>query len=305
MAFFKVSIRNLEYSSIFITAACLKFFYLSPNFLCVRLYVLPCWYFTVVQTSFNTGDCVNMDVSVSMWEREHPPKTSPESLSVVPCAIFCWSGATQHPNKCPETLGINHSFQPTSYLGCFPEMSLFLLCMFSFQSPAVQNHYNHHCCPRQAFFFYGFISTAGGDYWQKFSHSSWKPTQVSHCLWAWASQPESLSSDKDRKKNLVLRTWEEHLSQCLILYCKDDMRSLAHTRCKISHIFSSFYKRKKKYTQWLSWFSVYPCIELFFFHQRMSCLVMWLCGISHQNGWVGQQQGHTEMGRSWGKSRLP
>lgn len=153
MAFFKVSIRNPECSSIFITAACLKFFYLSPNILCVRLYVLPCWYFTVVQTSFNTGDCVNMDVSVSVWEREHPPKTSPESLSVVPCAIFCWSGATQHPNKCPETLGINHSFQPTSYLGCFPEMSLFLLCMFSFQSPAVQNHYNHHCCPRQAFFF--------------------------------------------------------------------------------------------------------------------------------------------------------
>lgn len=153
MAFFKVSIRNPECSSIFITAACLKFFHLSPNFLCVRLYVLPCWYFTVVQTSFNTWDCVNMDVSVSVWEREHPPKTSPESLSVVPCAIFCWSGAAQHPNKCPETLGINYSFQHTSYLWCFPEMSLFLLYMFSFQSPAVAKPLQPSLLPQASLFF--------------------------------------------------------------------------------------------------------------------------------------------------------
>lgn len=159
-------------------------------------------------------------------------------------------------------------------------MRLFFLYIFSFKSPAVQNHYNHHWCPRQTFFFFplfffsffffplGFISTAEGDYWEMFSHSSWKPTQVSYCLWAWTSQLGSLSSDKDRKKNLVLRIWEEHLSQCLILYCKNDIRSLAHTRCKISHISSSFYKlKKKKYTRCLSWFSVYPGAELFFFHQ--------------------------------------
>lgn len=67
-------------------------------------------------------------------------------------ATFCSPGATWQPKKCPGTLGMNHSLQPTSYLWHFPEMSFFFLYIFSFKSPAVQNHYNHHWCPRQTFF---------------------------------------------------------------------------------------------------------------------------------------------------------
>lgn len=143
-----------------------------------------------------------------------------------------------------------------------------------------------------SFFFFplGFISTAEGDYWEMFSHSSWKSTQVSYCLWAWTSQLGSLSSDKDRKKNLVLRIWEEHLSQCLILYCKNDIRSLAHTRCKISHISSSFYKLKKKNTLGvLVGFRFILVLNYFSFIKLENKLPhLGSCGISHQSGCAGQ-----------------
>lgn len=188
-----------------------------------------------------------MDVSVSMWEGAPTQNLTWISQCWTLVSFSVHLGPPDNLKSAQEHWAWTTVFSPHPICDIFLKWAFFFLYIFSFKSPAVQNHYNHHWCPRQTFFFFFcFISTAGGDYWQKFSHSSWKSTQVSHCLWAWASQLGSLSSDKDRKKNLVLGIWGEHLSQCLILHCKDDIWSLPHTPCKTSHISSSFYKWKKK-----------------------------------------------------------
>lgn len=67
--------------------------------------------------------------------------------------IFCSSGATWQPKKCPGTLGMNHSFQPTSYLWHFPEMSLFFPLYIFFQKPSCAKPLQPSLMPQANLFF--------------------------------------------------------------------------------------------------------------------------------------------------------